>query len=132
MIAIWRAFMKLKLVAAIFALAIPALAHAQHGSPQPKPTKADAQNVVQIITSDKVKTQAYCDFTKLEEQVKTAEEKNDTKTLEALSKQADALVDKLGPEYYKLMDGLEEVDPKSSEAKEFMSILSELDKRCTQ
>jgi hypothetical protein len=58
--------MKLKLVAAIFALAIPALAHAQHGSPQPKPTKADAQNVVQIITSDKVKTQAYCDLTKLE------------------------------------------------------------------
>ena len=71
-------------------------------------------------------------FYKLEEQVKAAEEKNDAKTLEALSKQADALVDKLGPEYYKLMDGLEEVDPKSSEAKEFMSILSELDKRCTQ
>ena len=127
--------MKLKLVAAVSALAaIPALAHAQQG-PQPtvpKPTKADAQNVVQIVTSDKVKTQAYCDFTKLEEQVKAAEEKNDAKTLEALSKQADALVDKLGPEYYKLMDGLEEVDPKSSEAKEFMSILSELDKRCTQ
>ena len=71
-------------------------------------------------------------FYKLEEQVKAADEKKDAKTLEALSKQADALVDKLGPEYYKLMDGLEEVDPKSSEAKEFMSILSELDKRCTQ
>jgi hypothetical protein len=52
--------------------------------------------------------------------------------LEALSKQADALVDKLGPEYFKLMDGLEQVDPKSSEAKEFMSILSELDKSCTK
>src|SRR6516225_387666 len=125
--------MKLKLVAAISALvATAALAHAQHSGPQPKPTTADAQNVVQIITSDKVKTQAYCDLTKLEGQVKAAEQKNDTKTLEALSKQADALVDKLGPEYYKLMDGLEEVDPKSSEAKEFMSILSELDKRCTQ
>src|SRR5215831_8119567 len=47
--------MKLKLVAAISALAIPALAHAQQSGPQlhvPKPTKADAQNVVQIITSD--------------------------------------------------------------------------------
>src|SRR5262249_53681334 len=44
-------FMKLKLVAAISALAIPALAHAQQSGPQlhvPKPTKADAQNVVQI------------------------------------------------------------------------------------
>ncbi len=126
--------MKLKLVAAISALAITAIAHAQQGDPQPipKPTKADAQKVVQIITSDQVKTQAYCDLTSLEGQVKAAEQKNDTKTLEALSKQAEALVDKLGPEYYKLMDGLEEVDPKSSEAKEFMSILSELDKRCTK
>ena len=127
--------MKLKLVAAISAFAaIPALAHAQQGGPPkvPKPTKADAQNVVQIITSDKVKTQAYCDLTNLEGQVKAAAQTNDTQSLEALSKQADALIDKLGPEYYKLMDGLERVDPKSSEAKEFMSILSELDKSCTK
>ena len=123
--------MKLRFVAAISALvAIPALAHAQHGSPQPKPTKADAQNVVQIITSDKVKTQAYCDLTKLEGQVEAAAQKNDAKTLEALNKQANALLDKLGPEYFKLMDGLEQVDPKSTEAREFMSILSELDKPC--
>ena len=81
------------------------------------------------IISDKVKTQAYCDLAKLEDQVEAAAEKNDTKTLEALSNQAEALVDKL-PEYYKLMDGLEQVDPKSSEVKEFMSILSALDKRC--
>jgi predicted nuclease with TOPRIM domain len=127
--------MKRSLVAAISALAIPALAHAQQGGPQPtvpKPTKADAQKVVQIITSDKVKTQAYCDLTKLEGEVEAADQKKDTKTLEALNKQAEALVDKLGPEYYKLMDGLEQVDPKSSEAKEFMSILSELDKSCTK
>jgi hypothetical protein len=126
--------MKLKLVAAISALAIPALAHAQQGGPQPspRPTKADARHVVQIVTGDDVKTQAYCDLTKLEGQVKAAAEKNDTKTLEVLSKQADALINKLGPEYYKLMDGLEKVDPKSSEAKEFISILSELDKSCAK
>ena len=120
--------MKLKLVAAISALAIPALDHAQQSGPLPKPTTADAQNVVQIITGDKVKTQAYCDLTKLEGQVKAAEQKNDTKTLETLSKQAASLVGKLGPEYFNLMDGLEQVDPNSNEAKEFMSILSELDK----
>jgi hypothetical protein len=126
--------MEIKLIAAISALAIPALAHAQSGVQQnvPKPTKADAENVVQIITSDKAKTQAYCDLTELERQVKAAAERNDYKTLEALSKQAEALVGKLGPEYYKLMDGLEQVDPKSSEAKEFMSILSGLDKSCTK
>jgi hypothetical protein len=128
--------MKLKLVAAISALAaIPALAHAQQGGPQPnvpKPTKADAQNVVQIVTSDKPKTQAYCDLTKLYDQVEAAQQKTDTKTIETLSKQADALIHKLGPEYSKLLDGLEQVDPKSNEAKEFMSILSALDKKCTE
>ena len=123
-----------KLVAAISALAIPALAHAQQSNPQPtvpKPTKADAQNVVQIIVSNEVKTQAYCDLIKLEGQVKAVQQ-NDTKAIETLTKQAEVLIDKLGPEYFKMMDGLEKVDPKSSEAKEFMSILSELDKGCTK
>ena len=124
--------MKLKLVAAISALAISALAHAQQGPPPraPKPTKADAQNVVQIIVSNEVKTQAYCDLIKLEGQVKAVQQ-NDTKTVETLTNEASALIYKLGPEYLKLMDGLEQVDRKSSEAKEFMSILSELDKICT-
>ena len=126
--------MKLKLAVAISALAIPVLAHAQQGgTPKiPKPTTAEVQNVVQIVTTDKAKTQAYCDLTKIFDQVEAAAQKNDAKTLEALNKQANALLDKLGPEYFKLMDGLEQVDPKSSEAKEFMSILSELDKRCTK
>src|SRR6516164_4872232 len=127
--------MKLKLVAAISPFAtIPALAHAQQDGPPraPKPTKADVQNVVQIVTSDKVKTLAYCDLTKLEDRLKAVQQNTDTKTVETFTKQTEALIDKLGPEYFKLMDGLEEVDPNSSEAKEFMSILSELDKRCTK
>ena len=127
--------MKLKLVAAISALAIPALAYAQQSGPQPKvpkPTTADAQNVVQIVISDKVKMQAYCDLTKLEDRVKAVQSNTDTKTVETFTKQAEALIDKLGPEYFKLMDGLEQVDPNSSEAKEFMFILSQLDKNCTK
>ena len=39
-----------------------------------------------------------------------AYKKNDSKTADALNKQADALVSKLGPEYSKMMDGLEQVD----------------------
>ena len=60
--------MKLKLIAIIAVAAISVLARAQQSGPVPKPTKADAQNVVQIITSDKMKTQDYCDLTKLEGQ----------------------------------------------------------------
>jgi hypothetical protein len=128
--------MKLKLAAAISATAaIPALAHAQQGGPQPnvpKPTKADAQNVVRIVTTDKAKTQTYCDLTKLYDQIQAAEQKEDSNTIQALSKQADALVDKLGPEYYKMIDGLDLVDLTSGEGKEIMSILSGLDKLCTK
>jgi hypothetical protein len=131
----WSIDMKLTLVAAIAALvATPGLAHAQQGAPPsaPKPTKADVQRVVQIITTDKAKTQAYCDLTKLYGQMDAAEQKNDTKAGEALGKQADALVVKLGPEYSKMMDGWEQVDPNSSEGKEFASILAGLDTRCTK
>jgi hypothetical protein len=48
--------------------------------------------------------------------------------IEPLTKQAKALIDKLGPEFLNLIN--EQVDP--SEAKEFMSILSEIDKSCTK
>ena len=125
--------MKLKLVAAISALAVPALAHAQQSGQQPKkPTKADAQNVIQIITSDKVKTQAYCDLSKLYDQIQAAEQKEDSDTIQALTKQADALVDKLGPEYYKMIEGLDQVDLTSGDGKELLSILSGLDKLCSK
>jgi hypothetical protein len=124
--------MKLKLVAAISALvATPALALAQQGGPPPsgpKPTKADVQKVVQIITSDKAKTQAYCDLNKL---MGAAEQNNDSKTAQSRDKQADALIGKLGPEYSKVIGGLSQIDPNSSEGKEFMSMLSGLHKLCT-
>jgi hypothetical protein len=122
--------MKLKLVAAIFVfVAIPAVAYGQQAA-VPKPTKADVQKVVQIVSSDKAKLQAYCDVKKLYDQMGAAYQKNDSKTADALGKQADALANKVGPEYSKMMDGLEQVDQNSSEGKEFMSILSGLDRLC--
>jgi len=128
--------LRLKLVAAICALvATQAVAHAQQGGPPPstpKPTKGDVQKVVQIITSDKTKTQVYCDLDKVYDQMQVADEKNDSKTVETLGKQADALASKLGPEYSKMMDGLDQVDPNSSEGKELISILSGLGKLCTK
>jgi hypothetical protein len=97
-----------------------------------KPTKADAQNVVQIITSDKAKTQAYCDLGKIFDQIQVAREKNDSNTVQALDKQLLPLVDKLGPEYVKVIEGMDQVDLTSNEGVELLSILSELDKRCTK
>ena len=129
-----KIFEALKRVAAIFVLiTAPVLAYGQQGSPPqaPKPTKADVQKVVQIISSDKAKLQSYCDLKKLYDQIGAAYQKNDSKTADALGKQADALAGKLGPEYSKMMDGLEQVDQNSTEGKGYESILSGLDKLCT-
>jgi len=127
--------MNLKLVIAISALvAIPALAQAQGGPPPdaPKPSKADVQKVVQIISADKAKTQTYCDLSKLNDAMMAADQKKDTKALDALGNQADTLIDKLGPEYSKMMDGMGNVDNDSAEGKEYQAILSGLDKLCTK
>jgi hypothetical protein len=126
--------MKLKLVIAISALiAIPTFALAQQQPAKtPKPSKADVEKVVQVVSSDKVKSQAYCDLSKLNDQMMAADQKKDEKALEELGKQADALIDKLGPEYSKMMDGLDEVDENSPEGKEYAVILSGLDKLCTK
>ena len=85
-----------------------------------------------LITSDNAKTQAYCDLAKLFDQIEVAKEKDDSNTAQALGKQLLPLVDKIGPEYVKVIEGMEQVDLTSNEGVELLSILSELDKRCTK
>ncbi len=104
--------MNLKLIVAILAIAaVPVGAQAQKPGAA-KVTNADAQKVVKIISGDKAKTQAFCELNKLGEQIDQAEQKNDSKTADALSQKADALAEKLGPEYAALMDGLQDSRPK--------------------
>jgi hypothetical protein len=125
--------MKLKLAIAAAALvAMSAFAQAQQGPPPnvPKPTKADVQKVVQLIMADKAKTQAYCELSKINDQMAEAQDKKDQKKMEALSNQADALVQKIGPEYEKLMEGLDQIDENSPDAKAFGDMFAPLDKQC--
>lgn len=126
--------MNLKLitaVAAVFVIPAVAFAQGQSGAPNaPKPTKADAQKVVAIIKGDKVKTQAFCQLGQLNDQMAEADQKKDEKKLEALGKQADALAQKIGPEYVNLMDGLDQVDENSPAGKDIAATLGQLDSVC--
>jgi hypothetical protein len=127
--------MKLKLfITAAVLSALPALALAQGrqgGAPNaPKPTKADAQKVVQIIKGDKAKTQAFCQLGTLNDQMAEADQKKDEKKLDALGRQADALAQKIGPEYVNLMDGLDQVDENSPAGKDIAATLNQLDNLC--
>ena len=126
--------MKLKLVIAISALvAMPAFAQPQQGGTPPnapRPTLAQVQKVIQIITGDKAKTEQYCDIEKLAWQIAEAEQKQDTKRVEELTKQADDLEIKIGPEYVALMEGLAQIDENSREGKQIADALDSLVKLC--
>ena len=125
--------MNLKLVIAVGLFTIiPAAAAQTDGADTkvPKPTIADAQKLVQMISSDKAKLKAYCDIGKLQEQMESAEQKNDTKALDALGAKAESLAQQIGPEYAKVVDGLEEVDPNSAEGQQFTAVFDTLHKQC--
>ena len=123
---------KLVMAVSLFA-AVPTVAHAQKDGPAAeasKPTVEDAQKLVQTISSNPAKLKVYCDMGKLQEQMEQADQKKDNKALEALSAKADSLVQQIGPEYLKMMEGLDEIDPNSDEGKQFAAVFGALDTQC--
>jgi len=96
----------------------------------PKPTLADVQNLVQTISRDKTKLQAYCKLGKLPDQMQKAEDRNDTKGVDALVAKADPLAQQIGPEYLKIVEGLEHVDPSSAEGQSFATVFNSLREKC--
>ncbi len=125
--------MKLTAVVVSAFAAVPALAQPQPGAPPahaPQPTQAEIQKVVATISGDKTKTQQYCEIGQLNQQMAEADQKNDTKALESLGKQADDLTHKIGPEFVKFMDALDRMDDRSEEGKQLMAAVEQLDKLC--
>jgi hypothetical protein len=128
--------MNLKLLMAVSlfaAMPIVAFAQQKNAAPPPsapKPTVATVQKVVQMISGDKAKVQAYCEIGKLQDQMEQASKKKDNKTLEALGAKVDTLAQQIGPDYVKVMDGLDQVDPNSAEGKQFAGVFEPLDKQC--
>ena len=112
--------------------AFPVIATAQSDNPTATvpPTIADVQKVVQTINGDKIKLRAYCDIGKLQDQIRSAQEKNDTKTLDSLDAKIGSLEQQIGPEYPKIIEGLAEVDPNSGEGRKFAAVFNTLHNRC--
>jgi peptidoglycan hydrolase CwlO-like protein len=107
--------------------AFPVIATAQSDNPTatvPKPTIADVQKVIQTISGDKIKLRAYCDIGKLQDQIRSAQEKNDTKTLDSLDAKIGSLEQQI------VIEGLAEVDPNSAEGRKFAAVFNTLHNRC--
>ena len=118
----------LRLIVTILVIA-PICAQAQRPTPA-KVTKADAQKVLKIISSDKVKTRIYCQMAKIGRQIEPANEMGDAKKFDALFQRLYELGKKLGPEYAALIDGLQDIDPESEVGQEISSTLDALDNLC--
>lgn len=121
--------MEVKLISAILVTAAMASAALAQG-PSTEKLKADAQEVVKIISSDGAKAQAFCETVKLGDQMDQAEQNNDSNQVEDLSKKMDELNQKLGPEYLKLGQDLQDIDPNSPGGLELARTLAALDKLC--
>ena len=106
--------MKPRLIVAILVIAgLSLCAEAQ----EPSAAKADAQKFVKMIIGDKAKSQIYCDVVKLGEQIEETDP-GDKKKADELYQQVDELTTKLGPEYFALMNELQDMDPDSEDGKE--------------
>jgi hypothetical protein len=92
--------------------------------------KADAENVVEIVSSDKHKLQTYCEFAELSDQIGEANEDGDAKKAEELSQKINELGTKLGPEFVALADALKNMDTNSQVSPELGLIFNKLDALC--
>ena len=122
--------MNLRLIVTILVIAAaPVCAQAQKPTPA-KVTKADAQKVLKIISSDKAKTRIYCEMAKLGRQIEQANETGDSKKFDKLFQKIYQLGKKLSPEYAALIEGLQDIDPESEVGQEISSTLDALDNLC--
>ena len=85
---------RLLIVGILIISTAPLFAQAQ---PDPAKLKADAQKVVSIISSDKAKTQAYCQIANLGDQIGEADQQKDRKKAENLSQKINELQKKPWP-----------------------------------
>jgi hypothetical protein len=117
------------LILAILAICtVPAYAQGQQ--PDIAKLKADAENMVKVISGDKLKIQTHCQILDLHDQIDDANLNRDIKKATELSEQADELEKKLGPEFSTLADDQNDFDPNSQEGREIGSIIDKLDQLC--
>jgi hypothetical protein len=120
--------MNITLMVAILAISTaPSYAQDQ---PNVAKLKADAENVVEIVGSDKHKVKTYCEFAELSDQIGEANEDGDAKRAEELSQKMNELGTNLGPEFVALADALKNMDPNSQAGPEIGLIFNKLDALC--
>jgi D-alanyl-D-alanine dipeptidase len=117
-------------VAILATTSVPAFAQDDPSNQAPKLTLADVQQLAQAISSDMSKLRAYCELGKLHDDTQQAVEAMDTKAIEMLIAKTDALEQQLGPEYDKVIEGLDQIDFSSAEGQEIAEVFKTLQAKC--
>ena len=103
---------------------------AQGAQPDAAKLKADARNVVSIISGDKAKIQTYCDIANVGEQMNEAVQAKDKKKFDELAQKLPELEKNLGPEYLGLVESLGKMNLPPKDGQEIVSMFDKLDDFC--
>jgi hypothetical protein len=103
---------------------------AQGAPPDAAKLKADARNVVSIISGDKAKIQTYCDIANVGEQMNQAVQAKDKKKFDELAQKLPELERNLGPEYLGLVESLGKMNLPPKDGQEIVSMFDKLDDSC--
>jgi hypothetical protein len=103
---------------------------AQGAQPEAAKLKADARNVVSIISGDKAKIQTYCDIANVGEQMNQAVQAKDKKKFDELAQKLPELEKNLGPEYLGLVESLGKMNLPPKDGQEIVSMFDKLDDSC--
>jgi hypothetical protein len=116
---------------AIFAVTtVAAVAQDEPTNQTPKITLADVQHLAEMISSDQSKLRAYCELGKLHDEIQQAVEQKDADAIDALTAKIDAFEQQLGPEYDKVLDGLDKIDLNSDEGQQIADVFKTLQEKC--
>jgi hypothetical protein len=119
---------RLLIVTILIISTAPLFAQAQQ--PNAAKLKADAQKVVSIISGDNAKAQAYCQISKVGEQMNQALQAKDKNKVEKLAQKQSELEKNLGPEYLGLVDSLGKVNLAPKDGVEIVSMFDRLNDSC--
>jgi len=124
-------FLKALMGVSIFAgTTVAAVAQDEPTKPTPKPTLADVQHLAEVINNDKSKLLAYCELGKLHDETQLAVEENDTNAIASFTAKIDTFEQTLGPEYDRVLDGLDQIDLSSDEGQQIANVFKTLQEKC--
>jgi hypothetical protein len=117
-------------VAILAATTLGAGAEGEPADQPPKPTLTDVRHLADEIAGDKSKLESYCSLGKLHDEMQQAVENNDLHAIDALTERINTFEQTLGPEYDRVINGLDQIDLNTAEGQHLADVFKSLQDKC--